>query len=220
MGVDVADAAAEQFFTIDEPGHLLVRGDDCLRGHAERRPLSQIAERKFARNKPVPENIAAVEQGGEPFIVGSQMIDPNRSVDQDHWRFNRRRLARLLENGRAGEARPILLSPAARFVLLVPAELGPGAKDAVAADPSLQPAVVVQDWITASSRERRNGIARDRCAGLDYSLFRGNDGWCVGGHRNFRSRSKPYPQSACLRTLDGTSSALDRDNQKIDKLTS
>jgi hypothetical protein len=51
MGVDVADASAKQFFTIYEPGHLLVRGDDCLReidqvtqkGVA----LSQIAERKI-----------------------------------------------------------------------------------------------------------------------------------------------------------------------------
>jgi hypothetical protein len=31
MGVDIADAAAEQFFAIDKPEHLLVRGYDRLR---------------------------------------------------------------------------------------------------------------------------------------------------------------------------------------------
>jgi hypothetical protein len=31
MGVDVTDAAAEQFFAIDQPEHLLVRGYDRLR---------------------------------------------------------------------------------------------------------------------------------------------------------------------------------------------
>src|ERR1700680_1520556 len=95
MGIDIADAAPEQRFAIDEMHHLLVRSDGRLRqfvhGAKDDIGLPQIAEGELAQNIRMPENLAAVEQPTQRVIAGPQMVDPDRSVDQDHLARNRRR---------------------------------------------------------------------------------------------------------------------------------
>jgi len=66
MGIDIADPATEQHFTIDELEHLIVRGDVRL-WEAEQVTqsnvaMSQIAERESPPNERMPEDLTSVEQ--------------------------------------------------------------------------------------------------------------------------------------------------------------
>ena len=65
MGVDVADAAPEQRFAIDEVEHFPVRGAGRLRqpsqGAQNVITLPQIAECEFAHNERMPEHLSAAE---------------------------------------------------------------------------------------------------------------------------------------------------------------
>jgi hypothetical protein len=74
--------------------NFLVRGNGCPRQVTQRAenqpPLPQIAERQFAGDERVPEDLSAIEQLSERIVAGTQMIDPNRGVDQDHLGFGRR----------------------------------------------------------------------------------------------------------------------------------
>src|SRR5438270_5024212 len=95
MRVDVADTPPIQAFVFDEPEYLAIGGNRSLRQSLQRAedqiPLPQIAERQFAQNKRMPENLILGEQGTQPLVGRSQMIDPDRCVDQAHLAFARRR---------------------------------------------------------------------------------------------------------------------------------
>jgi hypothetical protein len=95
MRIDISDAAPEQRLPINEVEYFLVRGDGRLREFTQsaenQTTLPQIAERQFASDERMLEDLPAVEQLTERIGPSAQMIDPDRGVDQDHLGFGRRR---------------------------------------------------------------------------------------------------------------------------------
>jgi len=51
----------------------------------------QIPEGEFPVNKPVCQHLSIVEERREIFIADTQMVDPNRGIDECHFRAGRRR---------------------------------------------------------------------------------------------------------------------------------
>lgn len=88
MGIDISDAAAEKRSAIDEVEDLVIRrygGLGQLSQSAEHNiTFAQITESELARDKAMPEYLSAVEQMGEHTITGPQVVDPDRSIYQDH----------------------------------------------------------------------------------------------------------------------------------------
>src|SRR5258708_7503272 len=96
MNVDPSQASTEQAMVVDEPHDLRVRGD---RGGRQRVDEPQHfvapfegAARQLARDERVRHDTALVEQLLEVRIRSTEMIDPDRGVDEhgDYF-FNRRR---------------------------------------------------------------------------------------------------------------------------------
>ena len=67
MRVDVADTPPIQAFVFDEPEYLAIGGNRSLGQSLQRAedqiPLAQVAERQFAQNKRMPEDLILGEQG-------------------------------------------------------------------------------------------------------------------------------------------------------------
>src|SRR5258706_6537309 len=95
MGIDIADTQAEQLLPIDIGKRLSIAGDHCLRqilqGIQDHITLTQAAHRQFANNERVGQHAPTVQQAGKLCAVAAQMIDPYRTVDQDHAGSARRR---------------------------------------------------------------------------------------------------------------------------------
>jgi hypothetical protein len=51
----------------------------------------KITEGKLTGYKGMPQNLSGIEQSDERVVLGAQMVDPDRSIDQDHADFDRRR---------------------------------------------------------------------------------------------------------------------------------
>ena len=82
MGVDVADAEAEQRVAINEGEDFCVAGENGLGQVGERGQddlsYAQMTEGKFADNEGMRQNHPGVEQRGERRIARAQMIDRDR----------------------------------------------------------------------------------------------------------------------------------------------
>ena len=80
---------------INEPQNLFGRSDLRLRQILQiaknKFALPQIAEGKFASHKRMTKNQTEVEQAHQRLVNGPQMLHPDRSIDQNHLRADRRR---------------------------------------------------------------------------------------------------------------------------------
>jgi hypothetical protein len=99
MSVNVADAMAEQPAPVDEMQNLGVGRDRGARKERERPQdniaLAEIAERDLADDKWMDQNLASAEQLSQRLVARSQVIDPDRRIDQSHNAFVRRRRGAL-----------------------------------------------------------------------------------------------------------------------------
>lgn len=92
MCIDVADAVSEQFMLLDEAKNLILSGNCDLRQVMKvlqhLRLLLEMAECNFSDDnddKWMRRYLSLVEQPGECGIAAAQMIDPDRSISQDHF---------------------------------------------------------------------------------------------------------------------------------------
>lgn len=89
MRIDVSDAEAEQRVVLDELQDFPLRGDNGLGQIAQVTEddiaQPQIAKGQLADHKRVRENASPLKQMGKRVILGAQMIDPDRCVDQVKW---------------------------------------------------------------------------------------------------------------------------------------
>src|SRR6266849_6140481 len=95
MGIDVADAAAEQWDAVDQIEYILM-----LRHNGPRQALQivqrriarlEITKRQLANHKRMTENLLRGEQRAKSLVGDAQMINPNRGINEDHPRLVRRR---------------------------------------------------------------------------------------------------------------------------------
>jgi hypothetical protein len=95
MRVDVPDAKGERRVLVDEMQNLVICGDRHPRQVRQRTEnkitLPQIPQRKFADHEGMHHNLTPLEKIAEGFVAGTQMVDPNGSIDQDHAFSDRRR---------------------------------------------------------------------------------------------------------------------------------
>lgn len=88
MRIDIADPAAEESLPVDEIKHLRICRDRDLRQFAQCTDhllaLPEIAERQFSKNVRMPQNFPPFEQPRQDLIAETQMIDPDRGVDENH----------------------------------------------------------------------------------------------------------------------------------------
>src|SRR5262249_54597333 len=95
MNIDEPDTAPEQGVMVDEMQDLLVGGHarawQVRQGAKHDLAPTQIAQGDLADDKGVRQNQARIQQRGKRMVAGSQVIDPDGSVDQDHAGDGRRR---------------------------------------------------------------------------------------------------------------------------------
>ena len=95
MRIDVANATSEQPMILYEGMNFFIAGDES-RGQSTKRlendvSLPKAAQCQLPNYEGMGKNLPPVEQLGKGRIVMSKMIDPDRSVDQDHAGSGRRR---------------------------------------------------------------------------------------------------------------------------------
>lgn len=95
MGVDIADALPEEPVQFNEAKYFFIVSDarpgqasQIAQDHFTR---SQVAERQLANNERVGERVTIFEEANESGIVLSYVIDPDRSIDENHLEAGRRR---------------------------------------------------------------------------------------------------------------------------------
>jgi len=88
MDVNIADAEAVETIGFNEAQHLVVLSSDSLRhlpqGAQNRRAVSQISQRQLSDHKWVDQHAPLFQQTHEVWTGRAEMINPDRSVDQDH----------------------------------------------------------------------------------------------------------------------------------------
>src|SRR5271157_1734781 len=94
MRVDIADAAPEERMTVNKGEDFRLRRDGGGRQVRESGqhgdPLTQGAQSQFADDEGVRQNPTGLEQLGQRRVSGPQVINPYRSIDQDHAPAGRR----------------------------------------------------------------------------------------------------------------------------------
>jgi len=95
VSIDIADAAPKEFPLVNEMEHLRIRGNVDLRqfAHGAKHSVAptQIAERQFPDDERVRHHLPAVEEPRQAAVADTQMVDPDRGIDQDHLAADRRR---------------------------------------------------------------------------------------------------------------------------------
>jgi hypothetical protein len=95
MDVNVADAPAHQGAPLDVIQRLRVRRHRRRRQFPQKAEhfaaVFQIAARQLAQDERMHQHAALFKGHGQRRCAGTQMIDPNRRVDQDHADCERRR---------------------------------------------------------------------------------------------------------------------------------
>ena len=88
MRVDVSDAKPEQMLIVDQTQDLQVGRDGCpgeVEEQAENLAASgEVSERELADHPGVRQHVAVVEEPDELWFAGSEMVDPDRGVNEDH----------------------------------------------------------------------------------------------------------------------------------------
>jgi hypothetical protein len=88
MGIDKPDADAEKRSAIDEVEDLVIRRDGGLgqlsQSAQHEITFAQITESELAGHKTMPEDFPVGEELAEHTIAGSQVVDPDRGIYQDH----------------------------------------------------------------------------------------------------------------------------------------
>jgi len=89
MNVDPADAHTIQLLRCHELQYLVVSGGNCGRQSPQQsQDLLTIHHRsacKFAEDEGMHKNQILLEQKGKGIVTLAEMIDPNRSVDENHF---------------------------------------------------------------------------------------------------------------------------------------
>jgi hypothetical protein len=92
--INITDAHAVKLISIDELQNLFVRGEARLRqvlqSAYDKIALPEIPQRKLTDDEGMRENDAEIEEVHERLVRSVQMMHPDRNVDQDHPRFDRR----------------------------------------------------------------------------------------------------------------------------------
>jgi hypothetical protein len=88
VGIDEADSAPNERLVLDEEKYLLLGGEWRLGQSLQQVQyfisLAKISARQLTDHKRVSQDPTGVQQGNEALIAGTQMIDPDRGIDQDH----------------------------------------------------------------------------------------------------------------------------------------
>ncbi len=95
VSVDIAYAQCEEGIVKNETENLFLSRNACLRKVLEVSEhyiaLVQMAQCDFTNDEGMSQHCSLIEQGREDVIALTQMIHPDRSVDQDHAGCGRRR---------------------------------------------------------------------------------------------------------------------------------
>ena len=88
MRIQVADAGPEQFFAADEVQNLVVTGDKRLGQLAQITQygvaLAEISQGQLTNDEWMRQHLPVVEQSRQKRVATSQVVDPNRRVDENH----------------------------------------------------------------------------------------------------------------------------------------
>ena len=88
MNIDVADAEASQLMPVDEMQNFVVGRRSGLRkvcqGLQDDAARLQMAQGEFADHEWMGQHLSAIQQSAKCSVTGTQMLDPNRRVDEDH----------------------------------------------------------------------------------------------------------------------------------------
>jgi len=97
MGIDIADTESEQRMLFDEMQDFVICSDGGLWQHTQaiknKVALSKIDQRELTNDEGVHQDLSGLKQLHKGMVIRPQMIDPNRGVNQYHFRPIRRRRA-------------------------------------------------------------------------------------------------------------------------------
>ena len=95
MGVHIPDTASEDRAAIDEMQNFFigrnVRTRQSPKIFQNNSPLAELAQREFADDERMNQNLTAFKKIREPVLVPAEMIHPDRRIDKDHAGSGRRR---------------------------------------------------------------------------------------------------------------------------------
>src|SRR3972149_7798162 len=95
MSIDITDTPAHQAVPFDEEQYLVIGGDrnsrKILQQGQNRFAVLQIATGEFADDKRMRQRPAGVQQFHQRRLTGAQVVNPNRTINQDHAGSDRRR---------------------------------------------------------------------------------------------------------------------------------
>jgi hypothetical protein len=95
VGIDVSDAESMKSVLRDEMENFRIRGDGRLWQILQRPennvPLPQIAQSQLTDYEGMTEDLTVVEQVAQRLVRGAEVVNPDRSVDEDHAGLRRRR---------------------------------------------------------------------------------------------------------------------------------
>lgn len=88
MSIDITDTPAHRTVPFDEEQYLVIGGDrnsrKILQQGQNRFAVLQIATGQFADDKRVRQRPAGVQQFDQRRLTGAQVVNPDRTIDQDH----------------------------------------------------------------------------------------------------------------------------------------
>jgi hypothetical protein len=108
VDIDVAKAAGEQQAPVYQLKHFIMAslgrlgqiGEQADDGHT----VLQASKSQFADDEGMGKNSSVLQKGDKPFVRIAQMINPYRSVDEDHHRASRDATPRRCLRRRIGSA--------------------------------------------------------------------------------------------------------------------
>lgn len=95
MNIDITDAEAMKLMPVYEVQDFRRRGKwrlrQILQGIQYSSARTQISQSKLTDHERMRQNFSRIEKAFEHRVFHPQMVNPNRSIDEDHARLGRRR---------------------------------------------------------------------------------------------------------------------------------